>query len=197
MKNISKSIANLSSEKKRLLLAKLLQKKANEIDHSYPLSYGQQALWFLYQSAPESAAYNVAFTARICSDVDIEALQWSFQELIARHSVLRTTFSVKDGKPIQEVHGYQEVYFEEIDASTWTWNELTEKVFETYKRPFDLERGPVLRVNMFTRSRQDRILLLTIHHIVCDGWSLWMLIDELKVLYSARKRKNSGIFATP
>jgi malonyl CoA-acyl carrier protein transacylase len=153
-----------------------------------PLSYGQQALWFLHQSAPDSAAYHVAFTARICSSVDVSALRRAFQALIMRHPMLRTTFAkTSEGKPVQEVHGYQEVYFEEINASSWTWEELKNKVFATYQRPFDLERGPVMRVSLFSRSEQEHVLLLTLHHIVSDYWSLLVLIDELRVLYPAEK----------
>ncbi len=187
MSNISERLANLSLQEKRVLLAQLLREKASRVTSSYPLSHGQQALWFLYQSAPESAAYNGTFTVRIRSNLDVRALQSAFQALIARHPMLRTTFPMRGGKPIQEVHGYQEVCFEETDASTWTWDELTRRVVAAFKRPFDLERGPVLRVNLFTRSVQDHILSLAIHHIAGDGWSGWMLMDELRVLYPVEK----------
>lgn len=188
MNNISEPWDNLSSEKKRALLAQLLQKKAEQAKSFYPLSYGQQALWFLYQSTPESAAYNTAFTARIRSHVDVPALQRTFQTLVNRHSSLRTTFSTDDnGEPVQVVHGYQEICFNQIDASIWTWDELYKEVVEVYRQPFDLEQGPVFRVTLFTRSEQDHILLLAFHHIVYDGWSLWILLDELRVLYPAEK----------
>lgn len=153
---------------------------------SYPLSHGQQGLWFLYQLAPESAAYNVAFTARIRSDLNIPALQRAFDALIVRHPTLRTTFKQRGAELVQEVHGYQKVCFEEIDTSTWNWDEITKSVVEAYRRPFDLERGPVLRVNLFTRSAQDHILLLTIHHIAVDGFSFGILLDELRLLYQAQ-----------
>ncbi|OAD21093.1 pyoverdine sidechain peptide synthetase III,L-Thr-L-Ser component, partial [Candidatus Thiomargarita nelsonii] len=72
-----------------------------------------------------------------------------------------------------------------MDASAWNEGELNKQVTEAYKCPFDFEQGPLLRVNLFTCSEQDYILLLVIHHIVCDGWSLWLLMDELRVLYQA------------
>jgi thioester reductase-like protein/FkbM family methyltransferase len=153
---------------------------------TYPLSYGQQALWFLYQSAPESSAYNTAFTVHIRSHVDVSALRQVFQTLMNRHPCLRTTFKTIDGKPVQEVHGDQEVYFKQTDTSTWSWEELNKRIVETYQRPFDLERGPVMRVNLFTSSEQDHILLIAIHHIVYDGWSLWIFLDEFHKLYSAK-----------
>ncbi len=156
---------------------------------SYPLTYGQQGLWFLYKLAPTSAAYNIAFTARIRSYLNIPALQRAFEKLIARHPTLRTTFGQKDGEPFQQVHEYQEVYFENIDASGWNDDELTSKVIATYQRPFDLEQGPLLRVNLFTCSEQNYVILLTIHHIVVDGFSFGILLDELRLLYEA---ENTG-----
>jgi amino acid adenylation domain-containing protein/non-ribosomal peptide synthase protein (TIGR01720 family) len=181
-------LENLSPEEKRTLLAQLLREQAGSTTSSYPLSHGQQALWFLHQSAPESEAYNVALTLRIRSHINISALRQVFQSLGNRHPSLRTTFSAKDnGEPVQEIHGYQEIYFEQTNASTWTWEELNKQVIETYQCPFDLERGPLFRVNLFTRSEQDHILLLLMHHIVIDFWSLLVLMDELRVLYPAEK----------
>ena len=184
--DLSPSQINLSQEQKRAFLAQLLREKASNTKSSYPLSYGQQALWFLYQSTPESSAYNTAFAVRIRSEVDLQALKTSFQKIINRHPSLRTTFSMRDGKTVQEVHGYQDVCFEKIDASGWSEDELNRKAIEAYQRPFDLERGPVLRVTVFSPSDRDHVLLLNIHHIVSDGWSLWMLLQELRAQYTAQ-----------
>lgn len=186
-RNFSETQSYVVPEAKRLLLARLLQEKASNTKSYHPLSYGQQALWFLYQNAPKSPAYNTAFPVRIHSQVDVPVLQNAFQMLCLRHPCLRTTWTMREGQPIQVVHGYREVCFEEIDASTWTWDELNAKVVEAYQRPFDLERESALRVTLFTRSPQDSILLLTIHHIASDGWSLWTLLEELRVLYSTQK----------
>jgi amino acid adenylation domain-containing protein len=156
---------------------------------SYPLTHGQQGLWFLYKLAPTSAAYNVAFTARICSYLNIPALQQAFQKLVNRHPTLRTTFAQKDGEPFQQVHEYQEVDFENIDASVWNEDELTSQVIAAYQRPFNLEKGNLLRVNLFTCSEDNYVILLTIHHIVIDGFSLGIILDELRSLYEA---ENTG-----
>ncbi|MDJ0598953.1 MAG: amino acid adenylation domain-containing protein [Crocosphaera sp.] len=155
----------------------------------YPLSYGQQGLWFLYKLAPESAAYNIAFTVRIRSPLNIPALKQAFHRLIVRHPSLRTSFGQRDNEPFQEVHEYGEVCFEEIDASSWNEEKLSEKVIEAYQHPFNLERGSLLRVNLFARSVRDYVLLLTIHHIVVDGFSFGILLDELRLLYEA---ENTG-----
>ncbi|MBE9033576.1 non-ribosomal peptide synthetase [aff. Roholtiella sp. LEGE 12411] len=156
---------------------------------SYPLTHGQQGLWFLYKLAPTSAAYNVAFTARICSHLNIAALQQAFQKLVNRHPTLRTTFAQKDGEPFQQVHEYQEVDFENIDASSGNEDELTSQVIAAYQRPFNLEKGNLLRVNLFTCSEDNYVILLTIHHIVIDGFSLGIILDELRSLYEA---ENTG-----
>jgi amino acid adenylation domain-containing protein len=174
-----------SSQQKRELLTSLLRQRAAETTSSHPLSYGQKALWFLYQSAIESAAYNTAFTARIAATVDVPALRQAFQGLVDRHSSLRSTFCLRGGEVVQEVHRYQEVHFEQVYISDCSAETMNDRVAEEYRRPFDLEPGPALRVTLFTRSTRDHVLLMTVHHIVCDAWSLWLIADELHVLYSA------------
>ncbi len=171
-----------SLERSREELAALLREGGRA---SFPLSYGQRALWFLHQVAPESSAYHVKFAGRVYSEVDRRALRGAFQTLIARHPMLRTTFSACHGVPVQRVHEHQDIWFEEIDASRWTWEELTVRVHEAFKRPFDLERGPLLRVQLFSRLAREHVLLLTIHHLVADRWSMWVLARELQALYAA------------
>ncbi len=185
MSSTSQRIADLSPVEKRALLAELLRKKSGESASSHPLSYNQQGIWFLYQLAPESTVYNVNFAARISADIDVPAMKRAFQRLIDRHPALRTTFPVHFGKPIQRVHETQQVHFQEVEGSTWSPEELKTRLLEEAYRPFDLERGPLLRVTLFTRSAQEHILLLVVHHIVIDFWSLAILLDELGVLYPA------------
>nr|VFK59283.1 MAG: Condensation domain-containing protein [Candidatus Kentron sp. TUN]VFK67852.1 MAG: Condensation domain-containing protein [Candidatus Kentron sp. TUN] len=115
------------------------------------------------------------------------ALRTVFETLLTRHSSLRSTFSEQDGRPIQIVYGHQEIYFEKIDASQDTEEELHQRVTKAYRRPFDLEKGPLLRVSLFTRSKEDHVLLITMHHIVTDGWSVWLLMSEFLELYPKQK----------
>ena len=187
MSNASQRIADLSPEERRALLAKLLRKEANESQSLQPLSCNQQGIWFLYQLAPESRVYNVNFAARIRSDLDIPALRRAFQALVDRHPALRTTFCVRSGKPAQRVHPHLAVHFVETDASAWDSEVLKTRLLEEAYRPFDLERGPVLRVNLFTCSANDHVLLLVVHHIVIDFWSLALLLTELGTLYPAER----------
>jgi len=178
-------IADLSSVQKRALLSELLQKKADQSASYHPLSYNQQGIWFLYQLAPESSVYNVNFAARITSDLDVPALKRAFQTLIDRHPALRTTFPVQFGKPVQRVHESRKICFEQVETSNWDSSELENRLLEEAYDPFDLERGPLLRVTLFTQSKGAHILLLVVHHIVIDFWSLAILLDELNILYPA------------
>ena len=187
MSDPSQRIVGLSPVEKRALLKQLLRKKAERSKSVFPLSYNQQGIWFLYQLAPESTIYNVTFSARICSDLDIAALRGAFQTLIDRHPSLRTTFFLAAGSPVQQVHQHREVHFAQTDAAAWSDDELKAALAEDAYRPFDLEQGPVLRVSLFTRSASEHVLLLTIHHIVIDFWSLALILNELNVLYPAAK----------
>ncbi|NJK50971.1 amino acid adenylation domain-containing protein [Candidatus Gracilibacteria bacterium] len=153
----------------------------------YPLSYGQKALWFLNKLNPESATYNTAFTVRIRSNFDVQAWRNALQRLVDRHPILRTRFNQQEGEPYQEVGESSEIIFEEINAFGWTEEALKEQVVRHYKRPFNLELGQVLRATLFTRSQQESVFLLAIHHLVRDGWSMLLLIDELRQLYIAEK----------
>src|ERR1035437_6188890 len=187
MSQISQRTADLSPREKRTLLAQLLRKKVSASQPFYPLSDNQQGIWFLSQFAPESSIYNVSFAARIRSDLDIPVFRRAFQALVDRHPSLRTTTAVHSGKPVQQIHEYQPVHFEETDASIWSEDELQTRMVEETQRRFDLERGPVMRVSLFTRSASEHILLLVIHHIVVDFWSLAVILNELGVLYLAEK----------
>ena len=185
MSSTSQRIADLSPGEKRALLAQLLRKQASDSKLPYPLSYNQQGIWFLYQLAPESTVYNVHFAARISSDVNVPALRRALQLLVDRHPSLRTTFPGRSGRPVQQVHEHLKVLFEEVNGSTWSEDELKARLLEEAYRPFDLERGPLLRVSLVKRSAREHILLLVVHHIVIDFWSLAVLLNELGVLYPA------------
>ena len=173
----------LLSRNKDQAIALLRQRASNSI-FSFPLSYNQRAMWFIYQTAPASPAYNVAFTARIRSALDIDALRSALQALVDRHSSLRTTYITDDGEPIQRIHGYLECPFQIREASPLAATELKEEVIRAYKVPFDLKKGPLVRADLFACSTNDYVFLFTAHHIACDGWSFFVLLDELCTLYA-------------
>jgi Condensation domain len=177
-------IADLSASEKRVLLAQLLRKQAGGATE-HPLSYNQQGIWFLYQLAPESAVYNVNFAARIVSALNVAALRRAMQSLLDRHPSLRTTFPARAGKPVQQVHRNMKVSFAEVDGAAWSEDGLKTWMLAEAYRSFDLERGPLLRVSLIMRSAHEHVLLMVVHHIVVDFWSLAVLLDELGVLYPA------------
>lgn len=151
----------------------------------YSLSYGQQGLWFLHQLAPDSTAYNIVQAIRIRSGVDFPALKTAFQKLVSRHGSLRTTFAIANGKPFQRVHENAEVALVQQDARNWNDEQLQARLSAEASHHFDLERGPVFRVHLFTRSQNEHILLITAHHIIIDLWSLAQIMHELGLLYAA------------
>jgi amino acid adenylation domain-containing protein len=177
----------LTSAQKRTLLAQLLLRQAanGQAPACWDLSYGQQAMWFIYQLAPQNPAYNVAFSARILSEPDIDAMRRAFQALLDRHPMLRTTFGSGDQHPVQYVRAQAEITFEQIDAAGWSESEMQQRVEAYHRRPFDLEHGPVFRVTLFTQAPAEHVLLLSAHHIVMDGWTLGILLDEFRVVYAA------------
>ena len=153
----------------------------------HPLSRGQQALWFLHQLAPESTGYHIAHALRIRGDLDLPALRRALQSLTDRHPSLRTTFDSVHGEPLQRVDQHAEICFEEEDAGAWSPTTLNERLRADVHRPFDLESGPLLRVKIFARSAREHVLLVAVHHIVIDLWSLAVLVEELGVLYETEK----------
>ena len=185
MSTVSMDVTTLSAAEKRDMLAEALRRKARQRTITAPLSYGQKALWFLYMSAPESPAYHVSFSARIHSPLDFEALRRAFQQLIERHGALRAAFKLQDGMPIQDIAGDREVSFKIVDCEGCSDAHLHKLVEAAYRHPFDLEKGCAFRVDLFARDSHDHVLLVTVHHIIYDAWSLWLNLDEIGQLYEA------------
>ena len=167
--------------------APALEREQRETQTEYPLSSGQQALWFLHELAPQSTAYNIVGAVRIVSALDPAALRRAFQVLTDRHPSLRTNFGSSAHGPFQQVHDTQESYFAMEDASSWTEETLNQRLVEVAHQPFNLEHGALLRINLFKRGPEEHILLLSVHHIVADLWSLAVLMEELGVAYTAIK----------
>ncbi len=143
--------------------------------------------------APDSAAYNVSFAVRIRSEVDISALQRTFQQIVDRHPSLRTTYIMKNDGPVQQIHPESKDFFEIIEASAWNEEAIYNYLLTESRRPFDLENGPVIRVTNLLRH-DCHILLLNIHHIATDLWSFSLILDELDQLYpKAGTEKNLRI----
>ena len=152
---------------------------------AFPLSHGQRSLWYLHQLAGSNSAYNVAFSTRIRSAVDLSALRAALQALLDRHGALRARFRLEEGKPVQEIAPQAGIAFAVRDASGWGGDTLRQRVEEDYQRPFDLAGGPLLRATLFSLAADDHVLLLAAHHIAVDGWALFLLVEELGAAYPA------------
>jgi amino acid adenylation domain-containing protein len=184
---MSKVSADLTPEQKRELLANLLKKKAAPQIVESPLAYGQRSLWFLYQMDRTSSAYNVMYAAHVRSDLDRDAFCRAFQRVIDRHGALRTTFGMKAGLPRQFVHPHKPLELEVIDAANWDQDELEYRIGVEADKPFDLDSGPVIRVQLFDRPGERHVLLFTAHHIVLDFWAFDLMFDELDIVYREEK----------
>jgi amino acid adenylation domain-containing protein len=172
---------------RRAHLKQLLREKAGEPQLVFPLSYTQRALWYLHQLAPQSSAYNEAFAVRIRFGLEHPTLYDVWRALIDRHPVLRTTYTCRKGVPVQQVHSHVDLQVQETDASDWSEARLQSALAEAAHRPFDLERGPIFRCNLFKRANQECILALAVHHLAVDLWSMATLMRETQLLYPARK----------
>jgi non-ribosomal peptide synthetase component F len=150
-----------------------------------PLSQGQRALWFLQQLNPESAAYNIARAGTIRGDLNVSAFQSAWQRLTARHASLRSTFSLRDGEPVRVIHNHMPVAFEALDASDWSPAAVSEYLSREAAVPFDLTRGPLMRVKILKRSREEHKGLAVWHHTVTDLWSLGIMLYEMDAIYAA------------
>ncbi|GDZ93324.1 amino acid adenylation domain-containing protein [Planktothrix agardhii CCAP 1459/11A] len=170
---------------------------SRNIETIYPnsseLSRGQEAMWLIYQIAPENVAYNIFITAKIYSYLEIPVVNRVWQKIIEKHPILRTTYTTHEGKPVQQVNQHENFLVEVIDASEWSEDRLREKIYVIADTPFNLEKDSVLRVNLFTYSDEEHILLLTMHHIAGDMWSFDLLLGEFQTLYTNEiKRISQG-----
>jgi amino acid adenylation domain-containing protein len=175
-------LAILKQHKNKFL--DLLRENIPELGE-YPLSHGQQALWFINQGAKESAAYNTAASLRICSPLDVAAMERAFQYLVDRHPLLRGCFPIQDGMPLQRIRENHNVSFEIVDAADFSKEYLKQQVIQAYQQPFNLETDSLLRIHLFRQAEEDYVLLITVHHIVFDAWSGWLFMDEFSKAYSS------------
>jgi amino acid adenylation domain-containing protein len=181
------ALGTTSAQERRALLERLLRERSGGGRH-VPTSYGQRRLWFLWRMAPESSAYNLWTALHLAGQVRSEVLETSINEIVRRHEVLRTSFLADGGEPIATVRPPEGTAFAVVDiedSGATSEGDLTRTVSAEARRPFDLGHGHMLRAILFRIAGRDRILLLVMHHIAADGWSLRLLLRELAALYPA------------
>ena len=155
-----------------------------------PLSYAQERLWFIDQLQPDSVGYNMPGVVRIRGVLQVEVLERAINEIIRRHEVLRTTFNTSaTGQAVQIIHEVQWRELRMVDLAGLGEAERMEAagrlIDEEAERPFNLNRGPVVRASVLRLGAEDHVILYTLHHIASDGWSMGVLNRELETLYEA------------
>ncbi|NMX80522.1 MULTISPECIES: non-ribosomal peptide synthetase [Pseudomonas] len=160
-----------------------------------PQSLAQNRLWITWQLDPHSSAYTIPGALHLRGELDEDALRHSFQQLIQRHEALRTRFCERDGQAFQRVEATADFELSIIDLSDLPNTEREARAQEVRedqaRSPFDLETGPLLRVTLVRLDDEEHQLLVTLHHIIADGWSLNILIDEFSRLYAAAAQGQS------
>ena len=199
MSDLVKDIANLSVEKRELLLQRLRQKKENASrtkitsqsrdSNIFPLSFAQQRLWFIEQFEPGNRFYNQPAAVRLTGALNLAVLEQSFNEIIRRHEALRTTFSTVEGQPIQVIAPTLALKLPVVDLQKLPDADREKEVLHVATKeaqmPFNLVEGPLLRCTLLRLDEAEYVLLFTTHHIISDGWSKGILIREMATLYEA------------
>ncbi len=181
-------VASLTAEQKRALLAKLLKQERAQ----FPLSFAQQRLWFLEQLTPGNPFYSEAATLRFNIDLDPAAFGRALNEIVRRHDALRTTFEAADSGPVQVVSPSLTLEVPIIDLTGLNESQREVRAEQLAaaesRRAFDLTTGPLIRTTLLKLDREDWVFLLAMHHIICDGWSLTVFLNELSTIYACFSR---------
>jgi hypothetical protein len=196
--NSLKQMFPLSSERQQLLMMMLQEKGIGKLHTQsilrrnasrpwWPLSFAQQRLWFLDQLMPGNPFYNVSTAVRLRGALQIDALERSLHEVVKRHESLRTTFSEMNGQPVQIISSVGRLEMKYIDLRCFRTHEREERIRELAnreaQRPFDLTHGPLLRTSLLLIEKEEHVLLLSMHHIISDGWSTNVLMREIAKFY--------------
>src|SRR3990167_41219 len=201
-KKLLNRLASLSPEQREALLKQLQKKKSQGAEprkdaiQVYPrdnnrlsMSYAQQRLWFIDQLQSGSASYNISAALRLKGSLDVEALRMSFDEIVRRHEVLRTTFITQDGQGRQVINVHQRWELATISLEPLSRDEQEEVIRARFKgdahTSFDLINGPLLRTRLIRLSSTEHVMIVSMHHIIADGWSMGVFIREMALLYDA------------
>ncbi len=191
MADISKLMETLSPEKSKLLELQL--RKKGSLSNAFPLSFAQQRLWFLQQLQPDSTAYNIPAAIRLKGMLNIDIFEKALNEVVARHESLRTTFSLVNETPVQVIGAKSSLSLNMVDLSNFSAEQkaslLHQNIDEESKTVFDLTKGPLIRITLFSLNPDEHIFLLVMHHIVSDGWSVNIFMNEFTEIYSALSEK--------
>ncbi len=167
-------------------------------DGNQPLSFAQQRLWFLDQLVPNNPFYNVPAALRLTGSLNLRALQQTFNEIVRRHEALRTTLAVVSGQPVQRIAAAFHLQINVVDLRNLPkesrQTEANRLTAQEAQRSFNLSNDLLLRVTLLQLDDAEYLLMLNMHHIVSDGWSIGVLIQELGALYTAFAQRKTFAF---
>ncbi|MEH1787861.1 MAG: amino acid adenylation domain-containing protein [Nostoc sp.] len=191
-------INDISPEKKRELLAKLLQENVSQLQ-TFPMSFGQQRLWFIDQLQPGNFANHISAALRLTGFLNQAALLQTLDEIVRRHEVLRTTFATMEEKPVQVIIpnlslNLPTINLEEL-SEVEQEAEVKKLVIQEIQQPFNLSQAPLLRATLLRLKETEHILVFTMHHIISDGWSMGVLTQEVAVLYEAFSKRQPSLLS--
>ena len=197
-KDLNKKIAQLTPQQRALLEKKLREKSrtkkksgsipVRENKDEYPMSFAQERLWFLHQLNPDSAFYNMPAMVKISGNIDLEILQKSIDKVIERHEILRSVYKF-DGGPKQEILPDAKLKIAKYEIAQLPGSDIKDKIenfaIEEGSKPFDISSELPIRISIISISQEENVLLVTFHHIVADGWSLAVFVNEVISVYKA------------
>ncbi|MBN1481967.1 amino acid adenylation domain-containing protein [candidate division KSB1 bacterium] len=210
--NISEKLKNLSPEQLELLRKKMRLKGmaatpkeriTKRTDHdAYPMSAAQMRLWFLDQLDHGSAFYNVPSAVTINGRIDAGAMEKAINQVVARHEILRSCYIIDDtGNPQQKVHAQLDIPLERIDlsdvAAESVEGEIASRLKTIAATAFQLQEAPLLRAFLLSKSQTEHVLMLNMHHIIVDGWSIGIILQEVLTLYEAERRNKPSPLPEP
>lgn len=168
---------------------------------SWPLSQGQKGLWVLHKIASNSVAYTLASAVRLQGRLDFSALEKAFLQVMERHPMLRAVFSVENGEPAQSIRAMKDIspgeHIQRIDLSEAEYARLRERLAEEVQKAFTLEKAPPIRLLVFGLPTGDQVLLLALHHIIADLWSIGIIVQDLSAAYLSLRDNQPASLSEP
>jgi hypothetical protein len=199
MNDITRRITTLSPRQRKLLWERLRQNgshgssalipRRSRTENFFPLSFAQERLWVVEQLQPGNPAYIISAAAGFNLPVNVAVLEQSLNAIVQRHEILRTTFPARHGKPVQRIASSMMLTLPVVDLrhipEPYRAEQASQLAAEQARRPFDLASGPLLRTRLLRLSEDRSVTLITLHHIIFDGWCTSLLVQEIMALYAA------------
>jgi len=167
--------------------------KSTENENHFPLSFAQERLWFLNEYIPNAASYNIYAALNLNGYLNVEAMELSLNNILERHSILRTTFKIQDYQSRQVVHPFTPIKVKLIDVSLDDSDKVTTLLERDARHVFDMHQGPLWYIKLYRLSEDQHIMMFNMHHIIADGWSITVFAEELVHFYNAKLQNKANM----